>query len=152
VQKINIVDGEQISVWAYPESRLIHHQIHKPCFGEPFRQALLAGVDAMREHRAIAWLSDDRENLPLSPDDASWGRGVWFPKARVAGWELWAMVQPRSALGRMNVAQFVRDFGSQGITVRVFDDPLAALAWIQRSVTAPEPSPRTLRPPASKSG
>ena len=72
MDKIIIHDTSKITLWCYPSLKLIHHQMHGACYNEPFREALTAGTDALIEHGADRWLSDDRENGPLSPEDEEW--------------------------------------------------------------------------------
>jgi len=130
MNRILLVDNSLISVWIYPERELIHHQMKAFCFGPEFRDALTRGVEAMERHRAIKWLSDDRANDALSPDDSKWGTDVWFPRAKAAGWRHWALVQPKRILGQVNMARFVKMYAELGINARMFTDPDAALTWL----------------------
>jgi hypothetical protein len=45
--------------------------------GQVLRDALLAGARAMARNRAQKWLSDDRNNPVLKPEDLAWARDVW---------------------------------------------------------------------------
>ena len=125
-----ILDNEHITVWFDSEHRLVHHQMHKYTHGEPFREALLAGLDAFRAHGATKWLSDDRANNALPPDDEEWATTVWFPQVRDAGWKFWAIVLPEMVVGQMNIKRYVDMYAKQGITVRMFSDPVEALRWV----------------------
>ncbi|HWO17501.1 MAG TPA: hypothetical protein VNO30_01955 [Kofleriaceae bacterium] len=131
MNRIPVVDNSLISVWVYPEQRLIHHQMKRFCFGNDFREALTRGVEAMQQYGATKWLSDDRANSALPPDDGQWGTEVWFPRAKAAGWKHWAIVQPRKILGQTNMDRFARQFGDQGINARMFTDPDEALRWLE---------------------
>jgi hypothetical protein len=132
MDRIVVFENEKISVWCYPEKGIIHHQMHAVVYREPFREALSAGLDAMILHRATKWLSDDRANTALPPDDEEWATNTWFPQVRAAGWKYWAMVQPIKVVGQMNVARFVKMYSDLGITARIFTDPDEAFAWIDR--------------------
>ena len=85
-----------MQVWCYPRKRIIHHQMRGPVLGRVFREALTAGVLAMNTHWCSKWLSDDRLNGALLPDDLKWAEEVWFPSAASAGWKYWALVMPRT--------------------------------------------------------
>lgn len=128
---LKIHEGERVRVWCSPALRLVHHEVLAHCHGEHFRTALTLGTDALIEHGCTRWLSDDRRNGPLSPEDAEWAKTVWFPRTRDAGWTHWAVVKPRSVISQLNVQQFIDLYGKQGITVRVFEDPDEALSWLR---------------------
>jgi hypothetical protein len=130
MNKISIVDNSLISVWAYPERKMIHHCMKAFCFGDEFREALTRGLEAMQRYQAIKWLSDDRANHALMPDDSEWGAAVWFPQAKAAGWKHWAVVQPAKILGQVNMARFVKLYADQGINARMFADPDEAMTWL----------------------
>ncbi|HWO09306.1 MAG TPA: hypothetical protein VNN80_07495 [Polyangiaceae bacterium] len=104
--------------------------MHGSCHGEPFRQALSAGTQAMRQHGATAWLSDDRLNGPLPDADEAWGTGTWFAQTRAAGWKFWAMVVPERAVGKLNVKRFVELYRRRGIEAQMFTEPADAFVWL----------------------
>jgi hypothetical protein len=128
--RILVYDHERISVWCYPERKLIHHQMHKACAGEIFRNALRAGLAAMREHAATRWLSDDSKHTALAPDDEDWAQDEWFPQAKAAGWKHWAVIKPESAVGRLSSARFRKWYADHGINARLFTDVDEAHAWL----------------------
>jgi hypothetical protein len=130
MNRVSIVDNALISVWAYPERRIIHHMMKAYCFGADLREGLLRGVEAMERYRATKWLSDDRANGALLPDDEVWGVEVWFPRARAAGWEHWAIVQPGKVIGQINMERFVKRYAELGVNARMFSDPDEAFAWL----------------------
>lgn len=125
-----VFDSDLITVWCYPEARIIHHKMHRHCYGPVFREALTAGIAAMREHRADSWLSDDRKNGPLPDDDELWGATVWFQQAKAAGWKHWAMVMPSQAVGKLNVKRLVEHYRRQGVDALMFGEPDAAFDWL----------------------
>jgi hypothetical protein len=131
-----VFNCEQITVWSYPEQRLIHHQIHKYCHGEPFRAALTAGTQAMQQQRALAWLSDDRLNGPLPHDDEQWGATHWFQQTRAAGWKYWAMVLPERAVGKLNVKRLIELCRKRGIEAQTFLEPGSARDWLRSLLKA----------------
>ena len=125
-----VVDNAHITLWVDPQRKLIHHQMHRACYGEVFRAALSAGVQAMQGAGATKWLSDDRLNGALSPEDEEWAKSVWFPATLKAGWKHWALVAPASVVGQMNMRRFTQTYAALGVTVRVFTDPGPAEEWL----------------------
>jgi len=128
--QILLLDTSLISVWVYPRRQMIHHHMKQFCFGDDFRAALLKGVEAMEQHQATKWLSDDRANGAIVPEDAAWAVEHWFPRARAAGWKHWAVVQPLKIIGQINMERFSKDYGRQGVNARLFSDPDAAMRWL----------------------
>jgi hypothetical protein len=125
-----IIDNDYATLLYHPDKKIVHHTFHKPIGGEPFRQVLLAGLNTLKANGAQKWLSDDRANSVLPPEDAEWGTTVWFPQVKAAGWKYWALVVPNDVKGRINMAEFVESYFEQGIRIMVFTDPEEALKWL----------------------
>ncbi len=128
--RLTLFEREPITVWYYPASRIVHHQIFRPVLGEVFREALTSGVRAMRENRGTKWLSDDRLNGALLPEDLKWVDEVWSPQTVEAGWKTWALVPPMAMVGQLNVRRHVQLWKGRGIAVQVFDDVAKAMRWL----------------------
>lgn len=126
-----ILDNEFVTMWYYPEDKIIHHQFHKFMFGQPFRDALNAGAEIFEKYGANKWLSDDRNNNAIPPDDAEWSKQTWTPRVMKAGWKYWALIMPEKAIGAMNMQRFVKDFSERGLTVKIFSNPDEALQWLK---------------------
>lgn len=126
-----IIDNEYATLCYYPEHGIIHHTFHKPIGGQPFRDVLLNGLKTMQANKASKWLSDDRANQALPPEDSTWGTDVWFPQVQAAGWKFWALVVPESIIGRLNMKEFVESYSEKGIRIMVFTDPDKALKWLK---------------------
>jgi hypothetical protein len=127
-----IVDTEFVTLWYYPEEGIIHHQIHKYLYGSALRDALTAGGRLVEAHGAQKWLSDDRKNSALHPEDSRWTQTVWFPRVARAGWKYWAMVLPAKVTGQMYMKRAVEGVTAQGVTTEMFDEPEVALRWLRR--------------------
>lgn len=127
-----VFECEHISVWVYPELRLISHQMHKLCHGAPFRDALRAGTAAMQRYGAISWLSDDRLNGPLPDEDETWGTTTWFQATKAVGWKYWAIVMPEKAVGKLNVKRFVELYRKRGLEAQMFTEPGLAMDWLSK--------------------
>jgi hypothetical protein len=126
-----IFENGHVTLWYYPETKIIHHKFHKFVSGKNLREPLTAGLELLRKNGAVKWLSDDRENSALPQEDGLWATNEWFPRAVAAGWKFWALVQPQNVIGQMNIKRFVSDYSRRGVTVKVFDDPDDALAWLE---------------------
>ena len=128
---ITILDTPQITVWYYPESKIVHHQMHQYTHGKDFRDALTAGVEAMKKHGAKKWLSDDRKNPVLTPEDQQWGQEVWAPQVIKAGWKYWAIVLPERVLAKFRMEERAERYSKMGVTVKTFTDPDEAMRWLK---------------------
>ena len=113
------------------DTKIVHHEFHCAARGELFRNVLLAGLEAMKKGGGAKWLSDDRKNASLLPDDESWARTVWFPGVAAAGWKFWAIVLPERIAAKWNMQRHVTHFASMGIVAKTFGDPDEALAWLE---------------------
>jgi hypothetical protein len=108
----------------------MHHTFHKPISGPEFRTVLDEGAAALLKYGACKWLSDDRNNSALSPEDTEWSKTNWFPRAAAAGWKFWALVVPSDLMARMNLKVFVDTYYELGLRTMVFTDPDKAMEWL----------------------
>ncbi len=129
--KMTIIDNEYVTLWYHPEHGIVHHQFHKYIYGQPFRDMLSKGADIFEQYGADKWLSDDRNNSALPPEDAEWGDTYWAPRVIQAGWKYWAVVMPEAIIGQMNMKRFIKMYSDRGVTVRAFTDPNEALKWLE---------------------
>jgi hypothetical protein len=131
-RRIPVFDHARIQLWCYPRKRIVHHQMRGPVLGRVFREALTAGALAMKTHRCWKWLSDDRVNGALLPEDLKWAEDVWMPQAVAAGWKYWALVMPTTWVGKVNIERHMKLYADRGIVVNAFTDPDCAMAWLQQ--------------------
>jgi hypothetical protein len=127
---ITILDNEHATLWYHPETKIVHHQYHQPISGESFREVLTKGAEAFEEYGAFKWLSDDRANTAIPPEDGDWAENVWVPRVLAAGWKYWAIVMPAKIIGQMNMQFFQKQNQERGVTVQVFSDPTEAMHWL----------------------
>jgi hypothetical protein len=127
-----VLENDFMSMWYYPTHKIVHHQFHRYMFGEPLRKGLLRGAELLSTHAACKWLSDDRNNSALHPEDSLWCEKVWFPTALAAGWKYWAVVLPQKIVGQMNMRDFICTYSARGITAEVSSDPGQALFRLRR--------------------
>ena len=126
-----LIDTEALRLVYRREDKIVHHEIRKFVHGQPLRDMLSRGLEAMQTYKAQKWLSDDRGNGPLKPADEEWGKTVWFPQALASGWKHWAVVMPEAVLGQMNMRRWIELYGQAGIHAHPFDDPKLALRWLR---------------------
>jgi hypothetical protein len=131
VSEIILIQNEYATLVYYPDTKIVQHTIHKPIGGQELRDVLTTGTKTLREYQASKWLSDDRGNSALSPEDTEWGMKEWFPRAIKAGWKYWALVVPQDILGRMNMKEVVDSYFEQGLRIAVFTNPEDALKWLK---------------------
>jgi hypothetical protein len=129
---ITIVDNEYITIEYLPDEKIIHHTIHKPVGGQPFRDALNAGTETLAKHGASKWLSDDRKNGPLSPEDIEWGFNDWNKRTIDLGWKYWAMVVPETSIAAGSLIPTIQALADLGLRVRVFSDLEEAMEWLKK--------------------
>ena len=128
---IILYDSPQITVRFYPDTKIVHHEMHGHAHGQDFNDALTAGAEAMKKYKGSKWLSDDRELPVLSPQDRQWGDDVWAPEVLKAGFKYWAIVQPAKALARIRLEERGQVWTKRGVTVEYFSDPDEALRWLK---------------------
>ncbi len=126
-----ILENEHATLVYHVLHKIVHHTLHKPVTGAPFREVLIHGVELFERSGANKWLSDDRGNGALHPDDGKWAMEVWSPRTIAAGWKYWAIVMPDAALGRANMRRFIREYADRGVEVKIFDSPEEALGWLK---------------------
>jgi hypothetical protein len=132
VTPTTIIDNEFATLLYHDDKKIVHHTWKKAIAGEPFRSVLLSGVDLLKKHGAHKWLSDDRGmEKPLSDEDTVWSQAEWFPRAKEAGWQYWALVVPPDVKSRINLSEFVFNYSQQGLRVAVFTQPEEAMKWLE---------------------
>ena len=125
-----IIDNDIVGLVYHPDSRIVHHEFKRFVHGDSFRSVLMQGCDLMATNGASKWLSDDRGNSALTPEDSAWATTVWFPAVKAAGWKHWAVVLPESVVGQLNMRQWVDMYKGLGINSQVFTDPAKAMEWL----------------------
>ena len=94
-------------------------------------------LDVLQKNRAQKWLSDDRANAVLRPEDVDWSHQFWFPQTVQAGWKYWAIVQPEKVVGQVTMKGLATEYGRQGVTSRTFTDPGVGVALARHALGSP---------------
>jgi hypothetical protein len=129
--KTVIFDHDRATLWFYPETKIVHHEIKKYVYGPELREILDQGYELLKKNKAQKWLSDDRRNGPLTAEDTQWAKTDWFPRVVAAGWKYWAIIMPEKATGVMNMQKFKAEYAQAGVIVNVFNDPDEGLKWLE---------------------
>ncbi len=127
-----VIELPEMTLWYHRDKRIVHHQMHKYPGASVLEKVLEKGLETLKANGAHKWLSDDRAGGALPKSHHDWANEVWGPKAAAAGWKYWALVPPTEMLGQMNMSRLKETYASLGVTVNVFSDQFAALAWLTR--------------------
>ena len=130
MSKQTILDTEYATLWYHPEEKVIHHKIHKFLVAGVFEKLLSAGAELMETHGAVKWLSDDRNNVVVSPEDLEWSDRIWAPRVLRAGFKYWAIVVPSMAVAELQMKALQAKRRQQGILVEMFETVEEAMAWL----------------------
>ena len=125
-----IVDNEYITIRYLDDKKMLYHTVHKPISGQPLRDALITGYDALKEYGISKWLSDDRKNGPMSDEDREWGEVNLNQRAMEAGWKYWALVVPEQVVAAGSMAPTIRALYDYGLRMMVFSDLEEAFKWL----------------------
>lgn len=129
--KITVFDAEFATLWFYPDTRILHHKIHKFMPRGAYQQLLTSGLEYLEKHQASKWLSDNSENPIVSQENVRWARAVWARRAMQAGLKYLATVMPEQAMGRIQMREFIQDWKDRGLTLQILRDPDEALDWLE---------------------
>ena len=132
MEKVTILDTENVALWYYSDKKIIHNQFNKYIYGNPYRDLLNEVTKTFQKYKAQKLLSDDRKNSGISKDDQEWGNKDWFPRTKAAGWKYWAIVQPENSIGQLTMKRVISNIASQGITAEVFTDTGKAMEWLEK--------------------
>ena len=127
-----IIDNEHATLQVYANKGIVHHKFNKFIYGEPFKEVLNKGAEAFEQYKCFKWLSDDRENSALRPEDVEWAQTVWEPRILKAGWKHWALILPKKVVGQMNMNRIVDRYKTIGINVEIFTEFEKAIVWLEQ--------------------
>jgi hypothetical protein len=128
---IKIRDDEYATMWYYPESKILHNQVHQFFFGQTYRDVFSAGIQVFQKYGAQKWLSDDRKVTAWAKEDVEWGNKDWFPRMLNLGWKYWALILPEKVVGQMILKKFAENYSSLGVQTKVFSSVDEAKNWLE---------------------
>jgi hypothetical protein len=127
-----ILDNEYITISYLPDKNTIYHTVHKPISGQPLREALLTGFQALQDLGCCKWLSDDRKNGPMSDEDREWGEININRRSLEAGWKYWALVVPEALLAAGSMAPTIEAMHTLGLRMMVFTTVEDGFRWLDQ--------------------
>jgi len=127
---IIIVDNEYITLQYLPDKKIIYHTIHKPIADQMLKDALNAGTESLKEYGACKWLSDNRNNGPLSQEMVDWGLKDWDARTVAVGWRYWAAVVPQAAADAGSLMPLIDILFDMGLRMVLFTDLDKAFMWL----------------------
>ena len=98
-----------------------------------YRAAAMKAVEAIKERKAVAYLSDTRKTKLIVHKDQEWLDAVWVPLALAAGLKRAAVVTAASGLGKMTVKEAISMVNDRGLLIHTFDSIEAAREWVAGS-------------------
>ena len=128
---MTICEDEYMSLRYYPETGIVHHQIKGYLVQGGFRKLLSASAELLETYRATKYVSDDRNNVVVDPEDIKWADENWYPRAAKAGLKHWALVLPSTMVGTLQSKSILEHRRRQGVDVEGFDRIEDAMAWLQ---------------------
>jgi hypothetical protein len=126
-----LLDNEFVSLRFHVQPRIVHHEFKRFVPSTQFRKVLESGLDVFKRSAAHKWLSDNRGNTAIPPEDSRWAMTVWAPRAIEAGWKFWAVVLPQNVIGQMNMRRRLDTFADKGVTAEVFTSADEGLRWLE---------------------
>jgi hypothetical protein len=130
LKRETLIENDAVSLWYYPDLKIIHHKFHKFIMGDKFKEAMLKGAEYFEKYKCTKWLSDDRNSSALRRGDVEWGYESWQPKVFKAGWKYWAVVMPDLMAGKLTMRSIIDYYKERNVIVEIFDDIDLALKWL----------------------
>lgn len=127
---ITLIENEYITMQYLEDRNTIFHVIHQPISGQPLRDALMTGFNALEDYGATKWVSDDRKNGPMTPEDTRWNRQNLNNAIVGTGWKYWALVVPEQVVAAGSMLPTMEELFEDGLRVMVFSDVGEAFEWI----------------------
>src|ERR1700680_2872056 len=119
----------------------VHQHVHSEwrafANSAELRAALLSGIQAIRDHRAVAYVSDARKIRVIVRDDQLWIKEKWMPLAVSAGLKRIAFVTAPTGLGKLTVGEVSGLVNYGPLQSRTFDSMTAARKWVAEAVVKP---------------
>ena len=132
MSEIILLDNENVTLRYLEDEQVIYHTVHQPISGQPYREFLEMGLDALQEYGVTKWVSDDRKNGPMTDEDREWGDINLTGRAMETGWKYWALVVPEALVAAGSMQATMAALHEQGLRMMVFDNVDDAFNWIEQ--------------------
>ena len=136
--RITVYENDYVTLYYYPDAKIVYHVLHKFTYGEEFRRYLELGLELLQKHGARKWIADNRNHSALPTEDLEWSMNDWFFRAYKTGWRYWAMVMPDKIAGQLSMNRIMKRNIDMGMTIKVVESLEEALEWLAL-VEAPTP-------------
>jgi len=114
-----------------PDGKILVKTIKGFIYGEELKGLFNSGYDQVVKGGGVKWLSDNRNLKPYRQEDVTWINQDFLPRMLKAGWKYWAVIEPDNVLGNLSMKNFLDFYQQQGITLKIFNNKVDALAWIK---------------------
>lgn len=132
MSETTVLDNPYITIKYLPDKKMIYHTVHQPLSGQPLRDALMAGFNALQSYGVCKWLSDERKNGPMSEEDRAWGEVNLNRRSMEAGWKYWALIVPEQVAAAGAMAPTMNAMYELGLRMMVFTNVEEASAWLDK--------------------
>lgn len=129
MRKEVIIENDDVSLYCYPEIGVVHHVLHKFCYGDTFRNLMTKGADTFIKYKCTKWLSNDKSNSALRQEDIEWGQKNWEGRI-IKNWKYWALIVPNKVVGQMSMKPIIQRYAGMGVQVQLFENEKDALDWL----------------------
>lgn len=103
---------------------------------DELRTSLLKGIQAIRDNRAAAYVSDARKIKVIIHEDQRWIKEKWMPLAQEAGLKRLAFVTAPTGLGKLTIEDVSGLVDHEELQSRTFDSMSAARQWVSEASPA----------------
>ncbi|MHB8613888.1 MAG: hypothetical protein ACYDAL_15920 [Candidatus Dormibacteraceae bacterium] len=112
----------------------LHHHVYSEwrafASSVELRRGLLAGIQAIRDNHATAYVSDARKVKVIVHADQQWIKEKWVPLAQQAGLNRLAFVTAPTGLGKATIEDVSALVDHHELQSRTFDSMAAARTWV----------------------
>ena len=76
-------------------------------------------------------LSDNKELVVWRDEDVKFINDDYLPRMIKSGWKYWGIVQPKNAVGRLAMQNFINFYKEHGVEVQEYNDYHSAYNWLK---------------------
>jgi hypothetical protein len=126
------VDEPWLTIWWDRSCNCVHGQWKAFATSAEFRAGLMKGLEAIKDKRATAYVSDTRKVKVIVQKDQAWVRETWIPLAVAEGLKRIALVTGAAGLGKTTVLEIVKQVDDE-VLLRSFDTLAEAFDWLAKA-------------------
>jgi hypothetical protein len=126
------LDEPWLTIWWDSSRKCVHGQWKAFATSAELRAGLMKGLEAIKQKRATAYVSDTRAIKLIVQKDQAWLQDTWIPLAMAAGLKRVAVVTGAPGLGKTTVMEIVKEVDDESF-LRNFDTLSEAFAWVAKA-------------------